>query len=364
MSKNSFGRIIVFVFTIQLCAGWIIQPTLLTADCNNAEWHYTRGRMALIKGDFSGAIKALDSEIGLMYDERFSKTPLYLGIALARLEYYDRALDAFEKCFAIDSRDRDGFHAKSAVYYHFKGLAQIANGQYYQAANYFDRALETYDSEVLFGEGLFKTNRSSIADVFDEWERKLIPDFITIYIGWHTATGILEEYLVDRELNDSQLALDLALAFCHRGIVTAAFERYAAAIKAYNAAIKRKPDLALAYIGRGYVKSKLELHSEAVMDYDRAIELLSNNAVGNLFPVSYYLRGEAKYKLGKDKTAVHDMQNALRLLEQRRRAGNTRASIRAYTLASFIKMTIEKHKNGLESPRRRTPRPTKGTSFR
>jgi tetratricopeptide (TPR) repeat protein len=350
MSGSSFRCIIVFVVTIQLCIDWTARPRIANAD--DAEWYYTRGRRLLIQGEYSGAIKALD-RFELRWGDYSYKVHLFLGIAQARLgasrdiayssrEYYNRALDEFEVLGLVE----DPSFAKTAVGHHFKGLAQMGNRQYYRAAESFDNAISMYDCE-LFDKGLSgeTVNTSTIFDFFDERERKLIPDFITTYIGWHTATALLAGYL-------AELDFDLiALINCKHGIVLGAFEQYATAIKVYNRAIKEEPDLALAYIGRGYVKSKLELHSDALLDFDKAIELAPNDAL------AYYLRGSAKYKLDQPKEATQDMQNALRLIEKHGQK-SYRAGSRDHThtktslLATFIEMTMDESKQTENSQRR------------
>ncbi len=343
MSGSSFRCIIVCVLTIQLCIGWIAMPRKAHSD--DAEWYYTRGRMLLIQGDYSGAIKDLGrAELG--YGDYSYKARFFLGIAQARLGYYGRALDEFDKSLLLESGN-DDYSAKAAVYHHFQGLAQMGSGQYYRAAESFDEAILEYDSYVLFGKGLFETVKTSpIFDVFDKWERKLIPDFITTYIGWHTATAILEEYLAEQDFD-----LTIALLYCKTGIVAGVLEQqYPTAIRAYNSAIKEKPDLVLGYIGRGYVKSKLELHSDALLDFDKAIALAPNDAL------AYYLRGSAKYKLDLPKEATQDMQDALRLIEKHRQksyGAGIRAITRASHLASFIKMTMDEPKNALKRKARR-----------
>ena len=304
------------------------------ANADDAEWLYTRGRMLLFQGEYSGAIKALDRA---RWDDNY-KVRLFLGIAQARLGYYGPALDEFE---LLSPEAGNDFCAQWAVSHHFKGLAQMGSGQYYRAAESFDEAIHQYDSSVLFGKGSFETDKSSIADVFDERERKLIPDFITTYIGWHTATAILEEYLAEQDFDLTRALLD-----CKTGIVAGVLkQQYPTAIRAYNSAIKEKPDLVLAYIGRGYVKSKLELYSDALLDFDKAIALAPNDAL------AYYLRGSAKYKLDLPKEATQDMQDALRLIEKHRQKSYG-AGIRAYFkvshLVAFIKMKMDEPKNALK----------------
>ncbi len=342
MNRFSAKGITVFVLTIQLCIS-----TQGLGDLTEAKYHYERGKRLLIEGNYKGAIEIFDKYE--LFDANF-----FRGMAKDRLGDYSGAIEDFENFVSL-LHSRDSFDDRryaSTVANTCKGLAELRASRYYQAANSFDRAIGAYSSALGVYSSIepeakvLEQYKSSISD--DDRIKALIPDFITAYIGWHIATARLEAYLArehEEYLIFQGLDFDLAfaLSFSAAGLGHGVFEGYVDAIKAYNSAIKYRPNLAIAYIGRGYVKTKLELYPDALLDFDKAIELSPNN------PLIYYLRGDTKYKLGKPVDAKIDMQNALKLTtiplnttSPRSRGG---PSTKAHALTFLIEATIHKHTN-------------------
>ena len=299
---------------------------------------YNYGKQLLIRGDYAGAIKIFDKRY------RWDDFVFFRGLTRAKLEHYPEAVEALDS-FYSSTIGRDSPKFADSVTATCKGLAELGASRFYQAAYSFDRAISGYGSDISWDTEteakIQEQYKASISD--DDRMKELIPDFITAYIGWHTATTRLEKYLAEEHeeylvlRKDFNSDLSFALNGIVAGIVHAGFGQHARAIKRYNFAIKCKPDLAIAYLGRGYVKTKLELYSDALPDFDKAIELAPN------IPLFHYLRGDTKYKLGKPMEAKVDMQNALKLTTIPKSRGAP--SSKAVVLTYLIKATTHRQTN-------------------
>ena len=104
-----------------------------------------------------------------------------------------------------------------------------------------------------------------------------------------------------------RLKPDFAAAYAKRGSVKYSLGAYNASIKDHDAAIRMGLDYAAAYVNRGVAKRNLRDYSGAIKDYNTAIHLDSENVE------AYLNRGNAKSDLGNYETAIEDYNTAIHL---------------------------------------------------
>ena len=104
-----------------------------------------------------------------------------------------------------------------------------------------------------------------------------------------------------------RLKPDFAAAYAKRGSVKYNLGDYKGAIKDHDAAIRMGLDYAAVYVNRGVAKRNLRDYNGAIEDYDIAIHLDPENVE------AYLNRGNAKSDLGNYEMAIEDYNTAIRL---------------------------------------------------
>ena len=122
-----------------------------------------------------------------------------------------------------------------------------------------------------------------------------------------------------------------AYALANRGDAEKVLGKNKEAIKAYNAAIRLKPDFAAAYAKRGTAKYNLRDYKGAIKDHDAAIRM------GLDYAAAYVNRGVAKRILRDYNGAIKDYNTAIRLdpenIEAYLNRGNAKSDLENYEMA-------------------------------
>ena len=119
-----------------------------------------------------------------------------------------------------------------------------------------------------------------------------------------------------------RLKPDFAEAYNNRGVARDILGQHAAAIADYDAVLLLKPDYADTYNNRGVARRALGQHAAAIADYDSALRLDPNHAE------AYNNRGTARDALGQHAAAIADYDSALRLNPDYAEAYNNRGTAR------------------------------------
>ena len=119
-----------------------------------------------------------------------------------------------------------------------------------------------------------------------------------------------------------RLKPDFAEAYNNRGVARDILGQHAAAIADYDAALRLKPDYADTYNNRGVARRALGQHAAAIADYDAALRLNPNHAD------AYNNRGVARDALGQHAAAIADYDAALRLDPNHAKVYNNRGVAR------------------------------------
>ena len=122
-----------------------------------------------------------------------------------------------------------------------------------------------------------------------------------------------------------------AYALANRGDAEKVLGKAKEAIKAYNAAIRLKPDFAAGYAKRGTAKYNLRDYKGAIKDHDAAIRM------GLDYAAAYVNRGVAKRSLRDYNGAIKDYNTAIRLdlenVEAYLNRGNAKSDLENYGMA-------------------------------
>ncbi|MGD0709615.1 MAG: tetratricopeptide repeat protein [Bacteroidales bacterium] len=97
--------------------------------------------------------------------------------------------------------------------------------------------------------------------------------------------------------------------YSFRGLAKDALKDYTGAKTDLNKAIELNPKDAMAYFNRSFVMDETSDYSNEILDFDKVIRLDSLNKFG-MNKYAYYLRGNAKHKLGNNEAACSDWNKA------------------------------------------------------
>ena len=174
--------------------------------------------------------------------------------------------------------------------YNHRGAAYVALGNYNQAIEDYDRAIEirpgyvdAYNNRGSAYKGLGNYRRA-----IEDYDRaiEIRPGYVDAYNNRGNAYIALGNY--KQAIEDYGRAIEIkpdADAYYNRGHAYADLGNHRQAIEDYGRAIKIKPGYADAYINRGNAYNSLGNYKQAIEDYDKAIEIKPRYAD------AYYNRG-------------------------------------------------------------------------
>ena len=191
------------------------------------------------------------------------------------------------------------------VFLYGQSYAQSAQPDQTSATDYFNRG------EANFEEGLYE---APIAE-FDEVLR-LVPDFAdAYYFRWRALyqVGRLDAAIADLD-ELLRLVPDHAEHYHSRGEIKRRLERHAEAIADFGEAIRVSPTFVWAYHNRARAHAAREDFGASIADFAAAISLASEYASASYDLANpYYERGLIRFELGRNRDAVSDYDEALRL---------------------------------------------------
>ena len=213
------------------------------------------------------------------------------GNALAELERYDEAIEAFNEAIRLDPNDPQTWSAK--------GISLMMQGKY-------DGAIKAYDEAI-----------------------KLDPNDALIWNSKGIALGKQEKYDEAVEAFNEAIKIDPNYAgdWNNKGNALAELERYDEAIEAFNEAIRLDPNYAEAWTAKGISLMMQGKYDEAIKAYDEAIKLDRNNADARKFKdiaikaqgkqakllLPGAIGGMSAYKIGQMTEVIHLDDNTIQL---------------------------------------------------
>lgn len=244
----------------------------IAADSLNAELWSNRAHIKRKRRNINGAYSDFKNSVEIA--PKNTHNQFYLAITAHQTGNYQEAVTANTKVIKLgNSKGSQTFLNRAASF--------IQLGKNDKALADFDSAIKLNDDnlkQAYFDRGQFylRTNKKALA---------------------------LEDFKSVIELNPEnvQLCWDV-------GVLAYELEKYTDALTYYSKAIdKLDQPQAQTLLVRGEVFEKLENYQAAIQDYSRVIEMQEN------LSDAYYLRGEAKARLGNTEEACTDWKKAAEL---------------------------------------------------
>lgn len=209
-------------------------------------------------------------------------------------------------------------HAReNTMVYNNRGAAYRERGQYTQALEDFNRALEIDSKYAEFAKtyhnrGLVYFKMGRYEEAHSDYNRSLEFDSTNPMVYYNRGILHFAQRHYDQALADYNQALklypDYSKAYMNRGNVYIQRGDYQAALKDYTAALELQPQNPLAYFNRGNIYSRNKQYPLAIQDYTQALQLSSR------FVQAYLNRALAYNRIGQFQPASEDMQMALSIV--------------------------------------------------
>ena len=252
---------------------------------------------------------ALDYETQLLEVQKDQRLLSEIRPESIEAEHYKMKLARFEETITQFKTER----RFTAVDWFLKGAKQNCDGDYQEAIESLDKAIEldpdhadAYNNRGISYEELGDPQRA-----IDDYSKaiELDPDYAMAYNNRGNSYDDLGEG--HRAINDYDRAIELgpdcAMAYSNRGVRYAALGEDQKAINDYDRAIELDPDNTDAYNNRGNRYAALGQDQQAIDDYNRAIELDPD------YTDAYHNRGVRYATLGEDQKAINDYSIAIEL---------------------------------------------------
>ena len=261
------------------------------------------------------------------------------GIAYEEMNYYEQAMEEYDKAIQLDSGDPDYYHSRGntygkmgdyesmlkefnkaitldpsyADYYLGRGFAYREMGNYVRALEDHDKAISLNPdfAEYYYGRGLAYSDMGNYERALEDYDKAITlnPNSAKYYYGRGLTYGDMGNY--ERALEDHDKAISLAPNFAEyyygRGLTYGDMGNYERALEDHDKAISLNPDFAEYYYGRGNTYGKMGNYERALEDHDKAISLAPN------FAEYYYGRGLTYGYMGNYEHALEDHDKAISL---------------------------------------------------
>jgi len=203
----------------------------ILAELKDAEGLFYLGNAFCDRGLFKSGIGCYDESLKL---EEYAGSYNNRGIAYAKLNKYEQAIEDFSKAIELDP--------DFAEAYNNRGLSYAELNEHEQAIKDYDKAIE------------------------------LNPNYAVAYNNRGNAYAKLNKYKQAIEDYDRAIKLNPALAgaYNNRGIAYAKLNKYERAIKDYGKAIELNPDFVEAYGNRGIAYLEIHRYEESARDLKKA----------------------------------------------------------------------------------------------
>lgn len=215
------------------------------------------------------------------------------GCKLYKCERYQEALNAFDMAIAMNEENMFG------EAYLCKGASLLPTGQQELAEEAYNRAINKLCSGVYYSQGLLLSKAGGLSEAHSCYERaiELEPNDPKLYYELGRNLNIYYRVFAKEAVKafDEAIKLkpDYAEAYSGKGCALNNLERYEEALVACNKAIKLKPDYADAYCYRGDALYRQKKYHEAIIEYDQAITLKPEDSV-------YYYKKALHYHISKN----------------------------------------------------------------
>ena len=223
---------------------------------------------------------ALDPEYVNAY---FNRANMYLDLG-----EYDKALEDYAKCIALDPEDPDAYYNRALLY---------------EDLEEYDKALEDYAKCIVLNPEYVNAynNRAALYQNIGEYDKALEeyakcialnPEDPDTYYNRALLYGDLEEY--DKALEEYAKCIALnpeySDAYCGRAVCHVMMEQYDKANHDFNEAIKLDPENTTLYFDRAKMHALMGAHDQEKADYLKTIDLNEEDPEGYYYLALTYAR--------------------------------------------------------------------------
>jgi tetratricopeptide (TPR) repeat protein len=209
---------------------------------------------------------------------QYEKVPsayLNRGIAYARENNYDKAIEDISKAIQLDMNNTNAFNNGAKAYYN--------RGNMYASERKFDMALKDFDKCI-----------------------ELNPKYKQAYFNRGNIYSDRQEY--GQAMADFSKAIELdpgeAKPYLNRGFIYGIRKEYVKALDDFDRAISLDPGNADAFFNKGYVLILMANYSEAIRNLTQSVRIRPND------PAALFYRGQAAYYSGNREAALADLRQA------------------------------------------------------
>ena len=280
---------------------------------------YLRDKLSITEqrlfSDFAGF--AMANAHNKEYTEYGADDYFSLGLTHHQRGEYKEAIEYYDQAIEINNQ-----HAKA---YNNRGIIKAELGKHKEAIQDYDKAIKISPLALPYNNrGLAKLKLGKCKEAIQDYDKaiEINPQYAEAYFNRgiaKVASGSQKEAIKDYN-KAIEINPQFAEAYFNRGTEKAELGNHEEAIKDYNKAIEINPQFALAYNNRGNAKAELDNHTEAIKDYGKAIEINPQDAK------AYYNRGIAQSALGNHKEAIKDFDQAIATNPKLAKAYNNRGS--------------------------------------
>jgi len=193
------------------------------------------------------------------------------------------------------------------------GNAQVERGEYEEAVESYDRAinLDLYNPDLWYNKGLALTRLGRYEEALECYQRatNIKPFDADLWLSRGATLSGLGKYEEALECYDRAIEFDSenSDAWNNRGTVLAKLDRREEALESYDRAVEIEPEDADAWNNKGTILTQLGRHQEALNCYERVIEIEPEDAD------AWNNMGSAFHQLGRYQEALECYDRAISL---------------------------------------------------
>ncbi|MHB8137449.1 MAG: tetratricopeptide repeat protein [Smithellaceae bacterium] len=231
------------------------------------------------------------------------------GVANYGLGNYKQAMEDYDRAIEFNPRHAEAYNNRGSVY-HKLGNYQQAIADLNKAIEFNPRYAEAYNNR-----GAACHILGNYKQAMEDYDRAIEfnPRYAKAYNNRGNTYNALGNYR--QAIGDYGRAIevkpDYAEAYYNRGTAYNRLSNHQQAIADLSKAVKIKPDYPEAYVNRGFAYKGLENYKQAIEDYGSAIQIKPD------YTFAYLNRSAAYVKLGNNDMAVNDLKMAAKLGDER-----------------------------------------------
>jgi tetratricopeptide (TPR) repeat protein len=259
-------------------------------------YYFIRGTAKVYSGDIFGAIN--DFNIVIEADPLYAPAYFSRGSANSLVGDNKRAIADFSKAIELNPNITEAYFGRGLEKFNFKDfLGAILD---------FNLAIDlnSNDADAYNYRGLAKYNLEDYRGAIEDYNKaiEINPNSAEVYKNKDIAKSKIGEKLVSKSNNSNNLEIsqNKAIEYYNSGVAKVKLDDLKGALQDIDKAMEFDPNNADYYYFRGSLKAIINEHKGAIEDFSNSIKINSKNAE------VYYYRGTEQYILGNIDEAFLD----------------------------------------------------------